>query len=332
MSRSLAFDAGPTAAGTPQAGYGGPRDRRGADALPAFRPRAVVGRVAGLVRRARARPALAPAGRQRRGPCWSASSCCSRRRWSGSAGRGGAGWSAGPLRRPWPRPPPARPSGPGAGSATRAGRCGCTRRRWPSPSASAARCRPTWPTLLSLPGVGSYTAAAIASFAYGRRHVVLDTNVRRVLGPGGAGTAQPAGCADVGSRLAVADRAPARATRAGRPAGRWPRWSSARWSAPPARRGAPSARSRDLCAWRRAGVRRSPVPRGGARRTRAPTGSAAAPCWPCCASSDGPVTADELDAAWAGRGPARTSADLTGRRRTGGRRRRPLGPARADLA
>jgi A/G-specific adenine glycosylase len=34
--------------------------------------------------------------------------------------------------------------------------------------------------LLALPGVGDYTAAAIASFAYGRRHVVLDTNVRRV--------------------------------------------------------------------------------------------------------------------------------------------------------
>ncbi len=31
------------------------------------------------------------------------------------------------------------------------------------------------------PGVGDYTAAAIATFAYGRRHVVLDTNVRRVL-------------------------------------------------------------------------------------------------------------------------------------------------------
>lgn len=35
--------------------------------------------------------------------------------------------------------------------------------------------------LLALPGVGDYTAAAIASFAFGRRHVVLDTNVRRVL-------------------------------------------------------------------------------------------------------------------------------------------------------
>jgi len=35
--------------------------------------------------------------------------------------------------------------------------------------------------LESLPGVGSYTAAAVASFAFGRRHAVLDTNVRRVL-------------------------------------------------------------------------------------------------------------------------------------------------------
>jgi len=35
--------------------------------------------------------------------------------------------------------------------------------------------------LRSLPGVGDYTAAAVRSFAYGRRGVVLDTNVRRVL-------------------------------------------------------------------------------------------------------------------------------------------------------
>jgi A/G-specific adenine glycosylase len=35
--------------------------------------------------------------------------------------------------------------------------------------------------LRALPGVGDYTAAAIASFAFGQRHVVLDTNVRRVV-------------------------------------------------------------------------------------------------------------------------------------------------------
>ncbi|HEY2640995.1 MAG TPA: A/G-specific adenine glycosylase [Streptosporangiaceae bacterium] len=35
--------------------------------------------------------------------------------------------------------------------------------------------------LRALPGVGDYTAAAVASFAFGERNVVLDTNVRRVL-------------------------------------------------------------------------------------------------------------------------------------------------------
>jgi len=35
--------------------------------------------------------------------------------------------------------------------------------------------------LQTLPGIGSYTAAAVASFAFGHRHAVLDTNVRRVL-------------------------------------------------------------------------------------------------------------------------------------------------------
>jgi A/G-specific adenine glycosylase len=39
----------------------------------------------------------------------------------------------------------------------------------------------SYDALRALPGVGSYTAAAVASFAYGRRHAVLDTNVRRVL-------------------------------------------------------------------------------------------------------------------------------------------------------
>lgn len=35
--------------------------------------------------------------------------------------------------------------------------------------------------LLALPGIGPYTASAVASFAYHRRVAVLDTNVRRVL-------------------------------------------------------------------------------------------------------------------------------------------------------
>ena len=38
------------------------------------------------------------------------------------------------------------------------------------------------PTLLSLPGIGEYTAAAVACFAYGIPATVVDTNIRRVVG------------------------------------------------------------------------------------------------------------------------------------------------------
>src|SRR4051794_627796 len=46
--------------------------------------------------------------------------------------------------------------------------------------------------LRALPGIGDYTAAAIATFAYGRRHVVLDTNVRRVFARAIGGVEFPA--------------------------------------------------------------------------------------------------------------------------------------------
>lgn len=38
----------------------------------------------------------------------------------------------------------------------------------------------TYDELIALPGIGSYTAAAVAVFGFGARHEVLDTNVRRV--------------------------------------------------------------------------------------------------------------------------------------------------------
>jgi A/G-specific adenine glycosylase len=46
--------------------------------------------------------------------------------------------------------------------------------------------------LLRLPGVGRYTAAAVASFAFGQRHAVVDTNVRRVQARVVGGRALPA--------------------------------------------------------------------------------------------------------------------------------------------
>ncbi|MGE0220930.1 A/G-specific adenine glycosylase [Mycolicibacterium sp.] len=61
-------------------------------------------------------------------------------------------------------------------------------------------------TLLSLPGVGTYTARAIASFAFGQRVPVVDTNVRRVVaravhGRADAGPPSPRDLTDVEAML-----------------------------------------------------------------------------------------------------------------------------------
>jgi A/G-specific adenine glycosylase len=45
--------------------------------------------------------------------------------------------------------------------------------------------------LLALPGVGDYTARAVAVFAHGHRHPVVDTNVRRVIARAVQGVEQP---------------------------------------------------------------------------------------------------------------------------------------------
>ncbi len=47
------------------------------------------------------------------------------------------------------------------------------------------------PSLLALPGVGDYTARAVAVFAFGERHPVVDTNVRRVIARAILGDALP---------------------------------------------------------------------------------------------------------------------------------------------
>jgi A/G-specific adenine glycosylase len=46
--------------------------------------------------------------------------------------------------------------------------------------------------LLTLPGIGSYTARAVAAFGYGHRVPVVDTNVRRVVARAVLGMAAPA--------------------------------------------------------------------------------------------------------------------------------------------
>ncbi|MEY9993293.1 A/G-specific adenine glycosylase [Streptomyces sp. V4I8] len=97
----------------------------------------------------------------------------------------------------WPRPADLAKEAPG--EAVRAwGRLGYPRRALRLHGAAVAiaeRHGGDVPTdhaqLLALPGIGEYTAAAVASFAYGQRHPVLDTNVRRVLARAVSGVQYP---------------------------------------------------------------------------------------------------------------------------------------------
>jgi A/G-specific adenine glycosylase len=71
--------------------------------------------------------------------------------------------------------------------------------------------------LLALPGIGAYTARAVATFAYGQRHPVVDTNVRRVVARAvnGAADAGPTTtAADLVETAALLPVDPARAARA----------------------------------------------------------------------------------------------------------------------
>jgi A/G-specific adenine glycosylase len=106
-------------------------------------------------------------------------------------------------------------------------------------------------SLLRLPGVGSYTAAAIGSFAYGRREIVLDTNVRRVLARLGLGVAYPDSASTKHEQALAEELAPRESLRA------------ARWAIASMELGALVCHARNpdcdacpvrsLCAWRQAG-------------------------------------------------------------------------------
>jgi len=97
-------------------------------------------------------------------------------------------------------PTPADLAGATSGDAVRAwGRLGYPRRALRLHQVATAivgehggRVPPRLVQLRALPGVGDYTAAAVATFAFGQRHAVLDTNVRRVLARAVAGIEFPA--------------------------------------------------------------------------------------------------------------------------------------------
>jgi A/G-specific adenine glycosylase len=63
-------------------------------------------------------------------------------------------------------------------------------------------------SLRALPGVGAYTAAAVAAFAFGRRATVVDTNVRRVLARAVEGRASAAPALTAGESALAASLVP----------------------------------------------------------------------------------------------------------------------------
>ncbi|MCW2794588.1 A/G-specific adenine glycosylase [Nocardioides sp.] len=150
--------------------------------------------------------------------------------------------------------------------------------------------------LRQLPGIGDYTAAAIATFAYGRRHVVLDTNVRRVFARTLQGVEFPAAAVTRAERDLAAGVLPA------------DQQTAATWSvavmelgalvcsaANPACAACPVA---DLCAWSAAGY---PAYDGPPRKVQTWAGTdrqCRGRLLAVLRDSDGPVHRSRLDAAW----------------------------------
>jgi A/G-specific adenine glycosylase len=150
--------------------------------------------------------------------------------------------------------------------------------------------------LRALPGIGDYTAAAVAVFAYRRRHPVLDTNVRRVFARVVNGAALP------GPSVRVAEREAARGLLPHDPA------TAARWSVAVMELGALVCTARgpacdrcpiaDRCAWRQAG---SPAYDGPARPTQSYDGTdrqCRGALLAVLRDADGPVPRDWLEASW----------------------------------
>ncbi|WP_308220263.1 A/G-specific adenine glycosylase [Kineococcus sp. TRM81007] len=152
--------------------------------------------------------------------------------------------------------------------------------------------------LLALPGIGAYTAAAVAAFAFRRRHAVVDTNVRRVQARAVTGAAEPAPALTAAeTRLAVALLPEDPET-------------AARWSVGVMELGAlvctaraprcPACPLLDRCAWVVAG---RPAHTGPARRAQRWAGTdrqVRGRLLAVLRATDGPVEAADLDAAWPG--------------------------------
>ncbi len=150
--------------------------------------------------------------------------------------------------------------------------------------------------LAAMPGIGPYTAAAVASFAFGQRHAVLDTNVRRVLARLVRGQELPPRAPSAAERSLGQALLPAAADQA------------ARWSVAVMELGAlvcTAARPRcescpvaGPCAWRRAGHPPGPARPGGQPRYEGSDRECRGRLLAVLRDAPGPVPAAALEAAW----------------------------------
>lgn len=159
-------------------------------------------------------------------------------------------------------------------------------------------------TLLTLPGVGSYTARAIACFAYRKRVPVVDTNVRRVV------ARAVHGLADAGAPSAARDHADVAAMLP--PGATAPDFSVAlmELGAIVCTARAPKCGLCPLreCAWKRAGC---PPPQGPPRRVQSYAGTdrqVRGRLLDVLRANDSPVTRADLDVAWLTDTPQRDRA------------------------
>ena len=143
---------------------------------------------------------------------------------------------------PWPAPSPQWSGRAGPDWATTGGPPICIGWRRRSCATTRASIPADPAVLVQLPGIGRYTAGAVASFAYERATPAIDTNVARVIRrafhPRLRRPRRRAHSLGDGRR----DRSPAGAARRPGPSIRRS-WSSARWSAPPGSPNVGSARS-----------------------------------------------------------------------------------------
>jgi len=149
--------------------------------------------------------------------------------------------------------------------------------------------------LQALPGIGAYTARAVAAFAYGRREPVVDTNVRRlaaraVLGRADGGPATTA--ADLATVAALLPADPARAARAS--AAFMELGALVCTARRPACQDCPLRRG---CAWRRGGQPAAATPGRAAQRYVGTDRQARGVLLALC-REHGRVDAETLAAAW----------------------------------